>query len=115
MTFAYRGSQMHDFGTYRKAGINMALGTDTHPHDMVSEMRTALFAAKAAKGHVYVAYAYDADPDPDQLLRRMKIRRYTYARGASRLTEPKNLISGMGHGTPLSTKGECGCGESFTV
>ena len=52
MTFAYRGSQMHDFGTYRKAGINMALGTDTHPHDMVSEMRTALFAAKAAKGHV---------------------------------------------------------------
>ncbi|HEV7812915.1 MAG TPA: amidohydrolase family protein [Leifsonia sp.] len=52
MTFAYRGSQMHDFGTYQKAGINMALGTDTHPHDMVSEMRTALFAAKAAKGHV---------------------------------------------------------------
>lgn len=52
MTFAYRGTQMHDFGTYRKAGINMALGTDTHPHDMVSEMRTALFAAKAAKGHV---------------------------------------------------------------
>jgi cytosine/adenosine deaminase-related metal-dependent hydrolase len=28
------------------------MGTDTHPHDMVSEMRTALFAAKAAKGHV---------------------------------------------------------------
>ena len=50
---------------------------------------------EAAKGHVYVAYAYDADPDPDQLLRRMKIRRYTYARGASRLTEPKNLITGM--------------------
>lgn len=50
---------------------------------------------KAAKGHVYVAYAYDADPDPDQLLRRMKIRRYTYARGARRLTEPKNLITGM--------------------
>ena len=51
MTFAYRGSQMHDFGTYRKAGVNMALGTDTHPHDMANEMRTALFAAKAAKGH----------------------------------------------------------------
>ena len=50
---------------------------------------------KAAKAHVYVAYAYDADPEPDQLLRRMKIRRYTYARGARRLTGPMNLITGM--------------------
>ena len=45
--------------------------------------------------YVYVAYAYDADPDPDQLLRRMKIVRYTYARGSRRLTRPKNLITGM--------------------
>lgn len=52
MTFAYRGAMMHDFGTYLKAGVNMALGTDTYPHNMVDEMRVALFAAKAAKRHV---------------------------------------------------------------
>ena len=51
-TFAYRGALMHDFGTYRRAGVNMAMGTDTYPHDMVSEMRSALFGAKAARGHV---------------------------------------------------------------
>lgn len=52
MTFAYRGVAMYDFGTYLKAGVNMALGTDTYPHNMVDEMRVALFAAKAAKRHV---------------------------------------------------------------
>jgi cytosine/adenosine deaminase-related metal-dependent hydrolase len=52
VTFAYRGALMHDFGAYRRAGVNMAMGTDTFPHDMVSEMRSALFGAKAARGHV---------------------------------------------------------------
>jgi cytosine/adenosine deaminase-related metal-dependent hydrolase len=52
MTFAYRGAAMNDFGTYRKAGVNMSLGTDTYPHNMVEEMRIALFAAKYARRHV---------------------------------------------------------------
>src|SRR5690606_4156198 len=42
-TFAYRGAMLHDFGTYLKAGVNMAIGTDTYPHNMADEMRTALF------------------------------------------------------------------------
>ena len=48
-TFAYRGAMMHDFGTYLKAGVNMAIGTDTYPHNMADEMRTALFMAKVAR------------------------------------------------------------------
>ena len=49
--FAYRGVMMHDFGTYLRAGVNMAIGTDTFPHSMAEEMRLALFTAKLARGH----------------------------------------------------------------
>ena len=74
---------------------DLYLTDDPSAQDGMVGLALSPSVGKAAKGHVYVAYAYDADPDPDQLLRRVKIRRYTYARGASRLTEPKNLITGM--------------------
>ena len=51
-TFAYRGATLHDFGAYRRAGITMAMGTDTFPHNMADEMRLALFMAKTTRGHV---------------------------------------------------------------
>ena len=50
--FAYRGAMLHDFSAYRRAGVNMAIGTDTYPHNMAEEMRLALFTAKLARGHV---------------------------------------------------------------
>jgi len=50
---------------------------------------------RRARGYVYVSSAYDADPDRRQLARRVRIRRYTYERGARRLTEPVNLITGL--------------------
>ncbi len=37
--FARRGITLKDFGRYRRAGVNMGIGTDTYPHNMLDEMR----------------------------------------------------------------------------
>lgn len=37
--FMRRGMALRDFGRYRRAGINIGLGTDTYPHNMIEEMR----------------------------------------------------------------------------
>ena len=50
--FAQWGDMMHSLGGYRAAGVNMALGTDCYPHDMIEEMRIAGLMSKVAAGHV---------------------------------------------------------------
>jgi cytosine/adenosine deaminase-related metal-dependent hydrolase len=42
------GVVMESFDRYLAAGINMSLGTDTYPKDMVSEMRCAALASRVA-------------------------------------------------------------------
>ncbi len=48
--FARDGSLLHDLGTYLRRGINVGIGTDTHPHNLIEEMRTAEIAARLAAG-----------------------------------------------------------------
>ena len=43
---------MRSLGGYRAAGVNMSLGTDCYPHDMIEEMRIAGLMSKVASGHV---------------------------------------------------------------
>jgi 5-methylthioadenosine/S-adenosylhomocysteine deaminase len=50
--FAQWGDMMRSLGGYRAAGVNMCLGTDCYPHDMVEEMRIAGLLSKVASGHV---------------------------------------------------------------
>lgn len=52
VTFAYRGVAMHSLAGYRAAGVPLAMGTDTFPHDMLNEMRIALFLSKVVTAHV---------------------------------------------------------------
>jgi cytosine/adenosine deaminase-related metal-dependent hydrolase len=40
---------MESFDKYRKAGINMGIGTDTFPKDLISDMRYASLASKVAE------------------------------------------------------------------
>jgi 5-methylthioadenosine/S-adenosylhomocysteine deaminase len=48
--FARYGQVMENFGDYLRAGVNMGLGTDTTPHNLVEEMRkTAILARIAAR------------------------------------------------------------------
>src|SRR5438045_1471555 len=42
------GQVMENFGDYLRAGVNMGLGTDTTPHNLVEEMRKAAVLARIA-------------------------------------------------------------------
>jgi 5-methylthioadenosine/S-adenosylhomocysteine deaminase len=46
--FARYGHIMENFGDYLRAGINMGIGTDTTPHNMIEEMRKAAVLARIA-------------------------------------------------------------------
>ena len=48
--FARDGSLLHDLGTYLRRGITVGIGTDTHPHNLLEEMRTAELLARVAAG-----------------------------------------------------------------
>lgn len=58
-----RGRMLDHWGRYRKAGIPIALGSDTYPRDMITLMRAASYMGKMASGDLFVAPAeevYDA-------------------------------------------------------
>jgi cytosine/adenosine deaminase-related metal-dependent hydrolase len=57
------GRQLRSFSRYRRAGLNVGLGTDTFPQDMIEEMRWASLASKIADRHAasgLAAEVYDA-------------------------------------------------------
>src|SRR5262249_17880769 len=43
---ARRGITLKDFGRYRRAGVNMGVGTDTYPHNMLDELRLVSYLAR---------------------------------------------------------------------
>lgn len=46
--FARYGHTLEDFGRYRRAGVNMGLGTDVAPHNLIEEMRLAAILARVS-------------------------------------------------------------------
>ena len=48
--YAKMGIAMESFDRYRERGVNLALGTDTFPQDMVHEMRLAGLASRLVEG-----------------------------------------------------------------
>jgi 5-methylthioadenosine/S-adenosylhomocysteine deaminase len=57
--FGRRGITMHSYPRYLRAGVNVALGTDTFPQDMLHEMRVAAVLGKVVEGDPRVATARD--------------------------------------------------------
>ncbi|MFL1461461.1 amidohydrolase family protein [Roseococcus sp. DSY-14] len=49
--FARRGITMKDFGRYVRNGVNMGVGTDTYPHNMLDEMRLVAYLARTQAGN----------------------------------------------------------------
>jgi cytosine/adenosine deaminase-related metal-dependent hydrolase len=47
-----RGNHLHTLDGYQRAGVNVAIGCDTFPRDMLNEMRVASTIAKVASGDV---------------------------------------------------------------
>ncbi len=52
LVFSRYGQMLESFGGYRRAGVNMAMGTDTQPHNMLEEMRLAATLSRIAGRHV---------------------------------------------------------------
>ena len=50
--FEQWGDMMRSMGSYRAAGVNLALGTDAYPLDLIEEMRIALLLSKVSSGDV---------------------------------------------------------------
>jgi cytosine/adenosine deaminase-related metal-dependent hydrolase len=48
--FARRGITLKDFGRYRRVGVNMGIGTDTYPHNMLDELRLVSYLARTQAG-----------------------------------------------------------------
>ena len=46
--FARYGQTLEDFGRYRRAGVNIGIGTDVAPHNLIEEMRLAATLARIA-------------------------------------------------------------------
>ena len=55
--YSHRALTMISFDRYRKAGVNVGLGTDTYPRDMIHEMRLASATNKLVEGNVLAAPA----------------------------------------------------------
>jgi cytosine/adenosine deaminase-related metal-dependent hydrolase len=52
LVFSRYGQMLESFGGYCRAGVNMALGTDTQPHNLLEEMRIAATLSRIAGRHV---------------------------------------------------------------
>jgi cytosine/adenosine deaminase-related metal-dependent hydrolase len=48
--FARRGITLKNFGRYKRAGVNMGVGTDTYPHNMLDELRLVSYLARTQAG-----------------------------------------------------------------
>ena len=57
VNIARRGRFLDSWHSYRKAGVNIALGTDTYPRDMILQMRNASYAGKVASRNLKAATA----------------------------------------------------------
>jgi cytosine/adenosine deaminase-related metal-dependent hydrolase len=54
---ARRGRFLDNWEIYRRAGVNIALGTDTYPRDMILQMRNASYFGKVASRNLKTATA----------------------------------------------------------
>jgi 5-methylthioadenosine/S-adenosylhomocysteine deaminase len=52
-----RGRTLNDWRSYRKAGVNISIGSDTYPRDMIMNMRTAAYLGKIMTGSYFTASA----------------------------------------------------------
>jgi 5-methylthioadenosine/S-adenosylhomocysteine deaminase len=59
LVFARRGVRLESFQRYRDAGINIGIGTDSYPQDIIQELQGGMLAGKLADGNHEVATAGD--------------------------------------------------------
>ncbi|MGE0725504.1 MAG: amidohydrolase family protein, partial [Alphaproteobacteria bacterium] len=58
--FCRRGITLDHFGAYKAAGVNLGVGTDTFPHNMLEELRHVGYFARVTAGNVDAMRTTDA-------------------------------------------------------
>lgn len=53
VTFSRSGMTLESIGRYRRAGVNVGMGTDSYPYNMLEEMRRALICSRIAGKSVF--------------------------------------------------------------
>jgi cytosine/adenosine deaminase-related metal-dependent hydrolase len=53
VTFARSGMTLESLGAYRRAGVNVGIGTDSYPFNMLEELREALICSRVAGRSVF--------------------------------------------------------------
>jgi 5-methylthioadenosine/S-adenosylhomocysteine deaminase len=59
IVFSRYGQMLEDFGRYRRAGVNVGIGTDTVPQNIIEEMRAAATFSRIAAENVSTATTED--------------------------------------------------------
>ena len=59
VVFSRYGITLENFGSYHDAGINMTVGTDTHPHNLIEEMRAAATFGRVAAENMFALKTAD--------------------------------------------------------
>lgn len=117
-----RGRVLDSFDRYRKAGINMAMGTDTFPRDLIMNMRMASYMGKIVTGNFEAAAARDvfnaATLGGAHALGRDDLGRITPGAQADIITIKLRTPSSMRHGVvrdPINAIVDCGIGDDVTT
>src|SRR2546428_12894101 len=59
VNIARRARYLDSWPKYRAAGINLALGSDTYPRDLIMQMRVASYVGKVVSHNLFAASAAD--------------------------------------------------------
>lgn len=57
--FARYGQTLENFGRYKAAGVNLGMGTDVAPHNLIEEMRLAIILARVSARDIRAANTSD--------------------------------------------------------
>jgi 5-methylthioadenosine/S-adenosylhomocysteine deaminase len=113
--YAKMAMTLHSFQRYVDAGVNVAIGTDTFPMDMVSELRWASILAKVTDANYQVGLPRDvytaATVAACKFLRRDDLGRLAPGAKADILLITLDHLGGPVYADPIKALVEAGCGR----
>jgi len=113
--YAKMAMTLHSFQRYLDAGVNVAIGTDTYPMDIVSELRWASILAKVTDGNYQVGLARDvfnaATLGGTKFLRRTDLGRLAPGARADILLIDLDHLGAPVYSDPIKALVDAGCGR----
>ncbi len=113
--YAKMAMTLHSFQRYLDAGVNVAIGTDTYPMDMLAELRWASILAKVTDGNYQVGLPRDvfnaATLGGCKFLRRTDLGRLAAGAKADILLINLDHLGALVYTDPIKALVDAGCGR----